>query len=169
MEDRTRENLSELLEQLFGAGEARTAEEDIRAGEQLLGAYPAPGPRRQTIVRIKAEMALAVRRRRRIRRIFHESLAAAAVIAFALIGLLDLGRPDQSNVFQAAIIPAALWDSDNIAADDLDLVYFNSEIRRIEAQLGDLQAGRDAPGRGAVEDVETELNQIETELWKGQP
>jgi hypothetical protein len=168
MEDQTGENLSNLLRKFLDPAEAEAAREDIRAGERLLRAYPAPAPDRRTILRIKAEIAAAVRRRRLVHRIFRRSLAAAAVIAFAAIGLLDHGPASRTSVYQAAIIPASLWESDNIADDDLDLVYFTSQVRHIEAQLGALEAGEDEPPAGrAVEELETELIQIETEFWKG--
>jgi hypothetical protein len=100
--------------------------------------------------------------------IFRRSLAVAAVIAFALIGLLNRGPTGPANVFQANILPAAIWDSDDVAADDLDLVYFTGEVHRIETQLQALEASEDEPaGNGTVDELETELRQIETELRKG--
>jgi len=168
MEKQTRENLNDLLRQFLDSAQAKAAGEDIRAGERLLDACPAPTPSPETIVRIKGEVAATLARRHRITLIFRRSLVAAAVIAFALIGLLDRGPDDPTNAFQASILPAAIWDSEDITADDPDLVYFTGEVRRIEAQLQALEAGEgEAAGSGTVEELETELKQIETEFRKG--
>jgi hypothetical protein len=168
MEDQTRENLNELLRQFLDHAQAEATGRDILAGERLLDAHPAPMPSLETIARIRGEMAATMTRRHRILLTFRRSLAAAAVIAFALIGLLDRGPTGPTNVFEASILPAAIWDSDDVAADDLDLARFTAEVRQIEAQLQALDAGDDeAAGSGTLEELEKELRQIETELWKG--
>lgn len=168
MEDQTRENLNDLLRQFLDPAQAEAAGEDILAGERLLDACPAPSPSPETIARIKSEIRMTLARRHRIMLTFRRSLAAAAVIAFALIGLLQRGPTGGPNVFQARLLPAAIWDSDDVAAGDLDLARFTVEVRLIEAQLQALDAGEDeAAGSGTVEEFERELKQIETELWKG--
>lgn len=167
MEDHARDNLKDLLRQFLSAADAKTADGDIQAGERLLDEYPAPMPDSETILRIKKQVAATVWRRRRIVRTFRRSVAVAAAVAFALIGLFGRGPTGHTDMFQEAIIPAAIWDSDNIAAADVDLVYFTGEVRQIEAQLQALDAGDDEGAGGTVEDFETELIQIETELSKG--
>ncbi len=168
MEDQTRENLNSLLQQFLDAAQAENAAEDIQAGERLLDAHRAPTPSLETVARIKGEIAATLAKRHRIIFTFRRSLAAAAVIAFALIGLLDHKATDSNNIYQATIIPAAIWDSIDVAADDLDLARFTAEARQIEAQLQALEAGDDeAAGSGTVEELEKELRQIETELRKG--
>jgi hypothetical protein len=168
MEDQTRENLNDLLRQFLDAAPAETAAENIRAGERLLDAWAAPTPAPETIARIKGDIAAALTRRHRIMLILRRSLAAAAVIAFAVIALLDRSPTGGNNVFQAAILPAAIWDSVDVAADDLDLARFTAEVRQIETQLQALEAGEDdAAGSGTVEELERELMQIETEFRKG--
>jgi hypothetical protein len=166
MEDQTRENLDSLLRRFLDPAQARAAREDIRAGEQLLRDFPAPVPSRETLALVKAEIRTVLWRRYRIRRIVRRSLAAAAVITFAAIGLLERGPAGRPAVYHATLLPAAIWDSDNIAADDLDLVYFTTEVGQIEAQLAALDSG-EAFGHGAADELETELVQIETEYWKG--
>jgi hypothetical protein len=96
--------------------------------------------------------------------------AAAAVIIVTIIALLGYGpaAPDSPNATYASIIPAAVWESDDVVADDVELVYFNSEIRRIEAEMRTLESGDvDVAPTGSIEDIEMELMQIETEFWKG--
>jgi len=168
MEDQTRENLNQLLRQFLDPTDAEAAARDIRTGERLLDLYPAPMPGPEIIARIKADMTAGLVRRHKVVSVFRRALAAAAVIAFALIALLNRGPTDPTNVFQANILPAAIWDSEDVASDDPDLAYFTGEVHRIEAQLQTLEAGDDdAAGNGSVDELETELRQIETELGKG--
>ncbi len=167
MEDHAHDNLKDLLRQFFNRAEAEAADADIRAGERLLGEYPAPLPDRQTILRIKKQVATTAWRRRRIAQTLRRSVAVAAAVLFALIGLFGRGPGGHADIFHASIIPAAIWDSDNIAAADVDLVYFSGEVRQIEAQLQALDAGDDEPAGNTVEEMETELMQIEAELSKG--
>jgi hypothetical protein len=166
MEDQTREDLNGLLRRFLDSSQAREAGDDIRAGEQLLRNVPAPVPTRETLARVKSEIRAALWRRYRVRQVVRRSLAVAAVIAFATIGLLERGPVGRPAVFQVTLLPAAIWDSDNLAADDLDVVYFTTEVHQIEAQLVALDDG-EAVGYGPADEIETELAQIETEYWKG--
>ena len=94
--------------------------------------------------------------------------AAAAVIVIAMIGLLGPDSTSRTPMVHAAIIPAAIWESDNIEAEDLDLAYFTSEIRRIEAQMQALEAGdSESHGSGTLQELEMELMNVEIEFWKG--
>ena len=168
MTDRAHENLIKLLRQFMDEPTAQAAHEDIRAGEGLLEAYPAPTPEARLIAAIKAQMAVAAVRRHRIVRLVHGSLAAAAaVIVLALIGLFGPRSADRPHLSYAAIIPAAIWDSDDLTADDLDLAYFSSEIGQIEAQMQALDAGESESGSGTLDEFESELMAIQTDFWKG--
>jgi hypothetical protein len=168
MTDQAHENLIELLRRFMDGPTARAAHEDIQVGERWLEAYPAPAPEARLLATIKAQMAVAAVRRHRIVRLVHGSLAAAAaVIVLALIGLLGPGSADRPHLSYAAIIPAAIWDSDDLTADDLDLVYFSSEIGQIEAQMQALDAGESESGSGTLDEFENELMAIQTDFWKG--
>ncbi len=168
MEDQARENLKRLLRQFLDPAQTEAAAEDIRTGDRILDVYPAPTPNSEIIARIKSEMVAAHARRRQIIRFFRRSLAAAAVIVFALIGLLHRSPTVENHGFQASILPAAVWDSIDLAADDLDLARLTAEVRQIETQFQALEADEDEPaGSGSVEELERELIQIETEIRKG--
>jgi hypothetical protein len=146
---------------------ARAAHEDIQAGERWLDTCPAPLPDAWVITAIKTQMAVSALRRHRITRLVHTAVAAAAaVIVLALIGLLGPGSTSQPHMSYAAIIPTAIWESDDITTDDLDLAYFASEIRQIEAQVQALDAGERGIGP-APDELENELIALETEFWKG--
>jgi uncharacterized membrane protein YccC len=167
MEDQTRENLNHLLRQFLDPDQARTARDDIRAGDRLLDAWAAPSPSPETIARIKDEITVTLVKRHRMMSTLRRSLAAAAVLAFALLGLLYRSPTTSPSAFEAGLLPAAIWESDDIAADDLDLARVRAEVRQIEAQVQALDAGEDEPAVGTVEDFERELTQIEAELRKG--
>lgn len=169
MRDRAHESLIELLQRFMDGPAAKAAHEDIQAGERWLDAYPAPTPEARIIAALKVQMAASALRRHRITQAVRASVAvAAAVIVLALIGLLGPRSASQSPMFIATLIPAAIWDSDDITADDLDLAYFSSEIRQIEAQMQALNADDGDNGvSGVPEEFETELMAIQTEFWKG--
>jgi hypothetical protein len=169
MRKQTHENLAELFQRFIDVAGAQAAHDDIRAGERFLDACPAPAPSARVIASVKAQMAAAALRRHRITRLVRSSFAtAAAVIVLALIHWAGPGPQERAGMSYAAIIPTAIWESDNIAADDLDIVYFTTEIRHLEAQMQALESDRaDTPAAGAVEEIEMELLQIEAEFWKG--
>ena len=168
MRDQAHENLMKLLQRFMDEPTARAAHEDIQAGERFLNAYPAPQPDVRLLGAIKAQMAVAALHRRRIVRLVHGSLAAAAaVVVLALIGLLGPGSANRSPMSYVTLIPAAIWDSDDITADDLDLAYFSSEIGQIEAQVQALDAGEGEGGSGTLDEFETELLAIQTDFLKG--
>ncbi len=168
MTDQAHENLIELLQRFMDEPTARAAHEDIRAGERFLEASPALPPDARLIATIKTQMTAAALRRHRIVRLVHGSLAAAAaVIVLALVGLLGPGSANRPHMSYAAIIPAAIWDSDDITADDLDLAYFSSEIGQIETQMQALDAGESEIESGTLDEFENELMALQTDFWKG--
>ena len=93
--------------------------------------------------------------------------AAAVIVAGVWIG--RNGRPptDGSQGYTATIIPAELWDSDNVSADDLGLASFTAEVERIENELKSLVTGETPDSGSDIEDLEMEFREIEGEFWKG--
>ena len=168
MRDQAHENLIELLQRFMDEPAARTAQEDILAGERFLDARPAPAPDARVITAIKVQMAASAHRRHRTIRLFRGALAtAAAVIVLGLIGPFGPDSTNRSRMSYAAIMPAAIWESDNLAVDDLDIVYFTAEIRHIETQMQALESDEGEIGGGGPDELESELMAIETEFWKG--
>jgi hypothetical protein len=169
MRDHAHENLIDLLQRFMDEPAARTAHKDIQAGERWLDAHPAPAPEARLIAALKTQMVAAALRRHRIRRLVHASLAAAAaVVVLSLIGLPGPRSASRPHLSYAAIIPTAIWESDDLTADDLDLAYFSSEIRQIEAQVQALDADDSDTGMGrGPDEFETELQAIQAEFWKG--
>ena len=169
MKDRAHENLIGLLQRFMDEPAAREAQKDIQAGERWLDTYPAPVPPSRVIAAINAQMVSAARRRHRIVRLVHTSLAAAAAIMIlTLIGQLGPRSASRSHALQVAFIPTAIWESDDITTADLDLAYFSSEIRQIEAQVLALETGdNETADSDASDEIEMELLALQTEFWKG--
>ncbi len=169
MRDHAREDLTKLLGRFMDESTARATQADIEAVERMLQAHPAPVPSSQTLWTVKAMMiAASAGRRRRIRVTRATVAAAAAVVVTVLVGHYRTGPTDQPRANFASIIPTAVWESRDIAADDLDLVYFTSQIRQIETQMQDLEAEQVAPQeKDVLDDIEMELISMETEFWKG--
>ena len=167
MKDQAQENLIELLQQFMDEPSARTAHQDIQAGERWLTTYPAPAPRNRVLAAIHTQTIRSARRRQRVIRLIHTSLAAAAaVVILALVG--QLGPRATSRSHPVAFIPAAIWDSDDITTADLDLAYFSSEIRQVEAQMLALETGESETVDNDVSDeIEMELLALQAEFWKG--
>ena len=83
MSSEDRDNLKELFGVFMGAEEAREAAEEVRAGDELLARYPAPEPSEEVLLRIKAETAAQLARRKRVRlwrKRVSEALGVAAML-----------------------------------------------------------------------------------------
>jgi hypothetical protein len=168
MKHRDCDNLKELFERFMPSAEAETAADEVRAGEDLLQDHPAPQPRPEIIVGIKLQIHEKLAGHPRASHpLYRIAVAAAAVIAVALIGYLGRAPQSHPSLSRAALIPTAIWESDDLASDDFDIAYFASEIQHIEAQVRALEAGEgQSIGAGALDEVEMELMQIDTEFWK---
>ncbi|MGE5294048.1 MAG: hypothetical protein ACM3VT_04415 [Solirubrobacterales bacterium] len=168
MKDPARENLVELLRQFMEDSAAHSAQADIDAGERILETHPAPAPSRETLATIKGLMIASAARRRRIRVFRGVAAVAAMVLLTVWIGQYRTAPQGRPGVNFASIIPAAIWDSDDLTADDLDLAYFTSELRRIEAQMRAVDAEEaETPRADPADELEMELTAIETEFVKG--
>ena len=173
MEDRNQENLRELFEKFFDAEQAESCVKDIRRAEQIFREHPAPEPDDMLIANIKAKIAmrLPVARAHRFRRIIYEAVGAAAVILFIAAVGLQLFQKDTSkngDVVYASLIPTAIWESNDIAADDEDLAVFTAQIEQIEDEVQALQSGEDTGnGDSTITELEMELIEINSDFWKG--
>ena len=169
MEDRSQDNLRELFERFMEPQQAEAAARDVRRADQLFEAHPAPEPQPEVILGIKLEIATRLaeppRAAHRLRRVL---AAAAAIVVLATLAFLGRGaRTTGPELSYATLIPTAIWESDDISTDDMDIAYLAAEIRDIEAQVQALEAGQIEDVRVAtLHEVETELMQINTEFWK---
>lgn len=173
MDDRNQENLRELFEKFFDAEQAENCVEDIQKAEQIIREHPAPGPDDMLIANIKAEIAmrLPAARAHRFRRIIYQVAAVAAVIlivAAVSLQLFEKDAPKPGEVFYTSLIPTAIWESNDIAADDEDLAVFTAQIEQIEDEVQALQSGEDTGnGDSTLVELEMELIEINSDFWKG--
>jgi hypothetical protein len=172
MNHRNDENLKELFERFLDAEQAEKYLEDVQKAEQILHEYPAPEPDDMLIANIKAEIAmrLPAKRTNVFARIgYNVAAVAATVIILATVGM-NLFQKDnvESGPMVASLIPAVIWESEDIAADDMDLAGYAVEIEQIENELMALQSGEERlDSESAVTEMEMELMETESEFWKG--
>lgn len=172
MENRNQENLRELFEKFFDAEQAESCVEDIQKAEQILREHPAPEPDDMLIANIKAEIAMRLQaaRAHRFRRIVYEVVGAAAAILIVAAVSLQLFEKDGPGpgVVYASLITTAIWESDDIAADDEDLAAFTAQIEQIEDEVQTLQSGEETGnGDSTLAELEMELIEINSDFWKG--
>ncbi len=173
MKSQNEENVKELFERFVNTGQAEEAEQDIRKGEQILREHPVSEPDSKLIADIKAEVEEAVLRRKTKvfrRMVYKSAVIAASVIFLAAIGikLFEKGGGESERVIAASILPAAIWESDDISADDADLATLTAEIEQIESDVLALQLGENGSnGYEAVSELEMELIEINSDFWKG--
>ncbi|MBN1510049.1 MAG: hypothetical protein JW955_24600 [Sedimentisphaerales bacterium] len=168
MKEQNRDDLRELFDRFLGAQEGRTAVDEVRRAERLLELYPAPQPDLEMLADVKRQVAAQLARRCRFTHMTHRLVpAAAAAIVITLIGLWGRGPTSRPQLSYASLIPAAIWESDDINSDDAELAYFAAEIEQIEAQMRALEAGEgDSTGTDTLHEVEAELLRLDTGFWK---
>ena len=166
--------MKELFEKFLDAEQAEKYVEDVQKAEQILREHPAPEPDDMLIANIKAEIAMRLPARRTyvFKRIAYKAVSVAAAVIFLTAIGLRLFEKDSSEprpVQYASIIPTAIWESDDIAADDANLVIFTAEIEQIEDEVLTLQLGDyDGNGDRSVSELEMELIEINnSDFWKG--
>jgi hypothetical protein len=172
MKGQNKDNLKDLFERFVSTEEAETGVEDFLAAERILNEYPAPEPDTELIAAIKSDIAESIRYRKEhaFRRIAFKMAPVAAVfivLAAVSVRLFDKdGGPVRDSY--ASIIPAAIWESENIAADDTDIAILTAEIDAIEGEVMTLESGEDTGnGRSAVTELEMEFVEINTDIWEG--
>ena len=169
MNAQNKENLKELFEKFVDTEQAQTNAEDIREGEQILREYPAPEPAGELIAEIKAEITGALLRRKAgtYKRIASKTAVVAAVLLIAAaigVKLLEKG----GDGYKGVIIPTAIWESDDIAADDADMATLIAEIEQIESEAIALRlAENGGDGYGDLSELEMEFVEINSDFWKG--
>jgi ferric-dicitrate binding protein FerR (iron transport regulator) len=163
MNGQNRENLKELFERFVGAEQADKAAEDIWRAEQIFREHPAPQPGKELIAGIKSDIAssLLLRQRNIFRRkvSYEVAAVAAAVIVLAAIGikLFEKGGGKGEKMY-ASLIPAAMWESGNIAVDDPRIASLTADVEQIESEVLTLREGEyGGNGDKAVTELEMEV------------
>lgn len=173
MENRNQENLGELLRKFFDAEQAKNCLKDLQEGEQIFRDNPAPEPDDMLIANIKAGIAMRLSARKAElarRRVYRRAVAAAAVFLIAGISTMLFNGPQHGppRLAAASLMPTAIWESDDITADDENLAFFATEIQQIENEVMALESDEDtSESDSAIEELEMELMVISSDFWKG--
>ena len=169
MDAQKEENLKDLFEKFLTSQQAEQAAKDVQKAERILHRHPAPEPDGELIADIKAEIAEAVQRRKKNAFktvVYKTAVTAAAVIILAAISvtLFEKGSGPEGFI----IIPAAVWESDNIAADDEDLAILTTQVEQIEDEVLAVRLGENGGnGQRDLMELEMKLIEINGDFWKG--
>jgi hypothetical protein len=172
MNDRNEENLKELFGKFVTDEQAEKAVEDIRRGEQILRDNPAPNPSDELIAGIKSEIAISLlhKKENAVRYTLYKVAAVAAIVfVLAAISIKFFEKSEESEkIMYASIIPTAIWESDDIAADDADLAILTAEVEQVADEILSLRMGENGGnGQTVITELEIELMEIESDFWKG--
>ncbi len=173
MENRKQENLGELFGKFFDAGQVESCLRDFQEAERIFADNPAPEPDDMLIANIKAEIAMRLGARKgelARRRIYSRAVAAAAVVIVAGISatLFDRTGREPGRLTMASLISTAVWESDDVTADDENLAFFATEIEQIENEVVALESGEDtSESDSTIAELEMELIVISSDFWKG--
>lgn len=168
-----KEDPNELFERFVDSRSAGEAAEDIEKGEAILREYAAPEPSMEVLAKTKTMVAEALkhRKRRQLRRVVYKVVAVSAVFFIvASIAVKVVERPPVASEerLAASVIPSAVWEGDDIAADDADIAVLTAEVNQIADELLALRLGDNGTnGQGGVYDAEMELIEINSDFWKG--
>jgi len=172
MNGQNEENLKELFERFVSTEEAESGVEDFVKAERILQQYPAPQPDEEMIAVIKSDIAEAIRRRREhaFRRLAYRMAPVAAVfIVIAAVGVRMLKEGSGPvELVQGPIIPARVWESENVAAEDRNLLVLTTELDELEVEFATLESDENGGnGSSAITELEIEFAEINTNIWEG--
>jgi len=169
------ENLEELFEKFLTRQESQQAAEDIHKAEQTLAEHSAPEPDERVITGIKAEIEKSLAQRAHRRDLFRKAVYRTATVAAAFIivaaisvKLFEKAGSDAEKAIYVSKISEVIWESDDMAADDEELATLDAEIEQIQSELIALKLGENgSDGYIDLTEIETELVEINGDLWKG--
>ena len=173
MNGQNEENLKDLFEKFLDSEQTEQTVEDVRKGEQILREYPAPEPDNALVADIKAKITVSLRRKKTIafKRVVYKaaSIAAAFIILTTIsVKLFEKGGGEPEKLITASIVSDMIWESDNIASDDVDLATLFAEVEQIERDLLAVQLGENnGNGNRKLVELELELIEINSDFWKG--
>ena len=172
MENRNQENLGELFGKFFDAERVESCLKDFQEAERIFADNPAPEPDDMLIANIKAEIAMRLPARKAElarRRIYRRAVAAAAVFLIAGISTTLFNGPQHgpARLAAASLIPTAVWESDDVTADDENLAFFATEIEQIESEVIALESDEDtSESDRTIAELEMELILVSSDFWK---
>ncbi len=174
MNDRKEDNLRELFERFVSGEEAENCIEDVFKGERILDDNPAPEPSEELIAAINYKIAekLRIRREHTFRRYAYRLAPVAAVfVVIAAVGIRILEKGTgtvEPTPTPRVFLSERDWNSDNIAADDRNLLVLTTELDELEVELTTLESEENGGnGRSAITELEIEFAEINRNIWEG--
>lgn len=173
MEDQTNENIEELFGKFLSDEDARRAAEDIQKAEEILREHPAPEPAGELLADINSKIAEALsaeKAKTRKLTAYRVAAVAAAIIILVAIGVrfFEKGPAETQTPVTITLIQQAIWESEDISADQAELALLTNELEQIEGEILALRLGEDG-GESSREfiELEMELTDIGGDFWKG--
>lgn len=173
MEDQTNENIEELFGKFLSDEDARRAAEDIQKAEEILREHPAPEPAGELLADINSKIAEALsaeKAKTRKLTAYRVAAVAAAIIILVAIGVrfFEKGPAETQSPVTITLIQQAIWESEDISADQAELALLTDELEQIEGEILALRLGEDG-GESSREfiELEMELTDIGGDFWKG--
>jgi hypothetical protein len=173
MEDQTNENIEELFGKFLSDQDARRAAEDIQKAEEILREHPAPEPAGELLADINSKIAEALSAEKvKTRKLtaYRVAAVAAAIIILVAIGVrfFEKGPAETQSPVTITLIQQAIWESEDISADQAELALLTDELEQIEGEILALRLGEDG-GESSREfiELEMELTDIGGDFWKG--
>lgn len=158
------ENLNELLSSFYDEQEANEFKNDLNSFDKMLDGGPVPSA--QTIDAIKNAVAKKLSSHHQRNRFFtfRRIAVAAIVLLIALVGTnIDIRRdiyPDEPGVTLAA----DLFDE----SDSSQIALLTEQVEQIEDALLSVRLDEyDTYSSDSYSELETELNEINGDFWKG--
>jgi len=170
MSDNMYDDLKSQFESFLDPQNAAYAAEDVFEGDRILNENPAPMPSEQLKARIKSRISLTLMRTRRVRsyRFVYQLAAAAAAIIIVFGVSIKMVDNKQGHEWTTVKIPAAVWDGTNITRDDAELSRLSAGIEQVEQELSGTKFTLSmADSTDAVDELEMELINIDSDFWKG--
>lgn len=173
MEDQTNENIEELFGRFLPDEDARRAAEDIQKAEEILREHPAPEPAGELLADINSKIAEALsaeKAKTRKLTAYRVAAVAAAIIILVAVGVrfFEKGPAETQTPVTITLIQQAIWESEDISADQAELALLTDELEQIEGEILALRLGEDG-GESSREfiELEMELTDIGGDFWKG--
>jgi negative regulator of sigma E activity len=173
MEDQTNENIEELFGKFLSDQDARRAAEDIQKAGEILREHPAPEPAGELLADINSKIAEALsaeKAKTRKLTAYRVAAVAAAIIILVAIGVrfFEKGPAETQSPVTITLIQQAIWESEDISADQAELALLTDELEQIEGEILALRLGEDG-GESSREfiELEMELTDIGGDFWKG--
>lgn len=171
MSNETKENLEELIDQFFTQQQAKGVLKDIETSEAILRENAAPAPADELIEEVKFSIAEKLKKQKEHslgRLIYRATAVAAAIIIGVSLSVMFFAKDAVDKDIAVAMIPAMIWESENLAETDAELATFTAEIEEVESDLVTLQLNEtNGNGYNSALELEMEFIEIEGDFWKG--